>query len=198
MTLKNYKQIFEALDNERRLELFEYILQKIFISKSELAKKFDLSRASLNHHLRIMLKAGLVFESGLILDGRKQFFLTPAIFLHPDKFVEQREEYHNLADQLEEWTKRNLAIDSWTILKQELNRQNIPQPIIDAIETRLFPSLVKIVATGEFCYICRTEKASTSCEICKNFICKTHEHKIKREGEETTTLCPNCVEKFFG
>ena len=63
MTLKKYKQIFEALDNERRLELFEYILKKIFISKSELAKKFDLSRASLNHHLNIMLKAGLLFEN---------------------------------------------------------------------------------------------------------------------------------------
>jgi DNA-binding transcriptional ArsR family regulator len=197
MALKNYKQIFEALDNERRLEIFEYIQQKLFISKSELAKKFELSRASLNHHLKIMLKAGLLHESGLILDGRKQFFITPAIALHPDQLVEQKKEYQDLAEQLEDWTKKNLTFDSWTILKKELNRQNIPQAIVDVIETRLFPSLVK-KTTGELCYICRTEEARNSCQICKNFICKTHEHEIKREGEETTILCPNCVEKFFG
>ncbi|MFX0212413.1 MAG: helix-turn-helix domain-containing protein [Candidatus Hodarchaeota archaeon] len=198
MALKNYKQIFEALDNERRLEIFEYIQQKLFISKSELAKKFDLSRASLNHHLKIMLKAGLLHENGLILDGRKQFFITPAMALHPDKLVEQKEEYQDLTEQLEEWTKRNLTFDSWTILKKELNRQNIPQTIVDVVETRLFPSLVKKAVTGEFCYICRTEEARTSCQICKNLICKIHEHEIKRDGEETAILCPNCVEKFFG
>ncbi|MFX0124744.1 MAG: winged helix-turn-helix domain-containing protein [Candidatus Hodarchaeota archaeon] len=199
MTLKKYQLIFEALDNERRIELFEYTLQKIFISKSELAKKFDLSRASLNHHLNIMLKAGLIFESGLILDGRKQFFITPAISLHPDQLVEQREEYQQLAEQLEEWTRRNLTIDTWRILKEELNRQDVPQMIVDVVEARLFPSLVKRVpTTSEFCYICRTEEARISCQICKNLICKTHEHEIRREGEETTILCPNCVEKFFG
>jgi DNA-binding transcriptional ArsR family regulator len=199
MSLKKYKQIFEALDNERRIELFEYILQKKFISKSELAKKFDLSRASLNHHLNIMVKAGLLFEKGLILDGRNQFFITPATSLHPDQFVEQKEEYHHLAEQLEEWSRRNLTIDTWRILKEDLKRQNVPQMIVDAVEERLFPSLVKRApTTSEYCYFCRTEEARISCHTCRNLICKTHEHEIKREGEETIILCPNCVEKFFG
>ena len=109
MTLKNYKQIFEALDNERRLELFEYVQEKQFISKSDLAKKFDLSRASLNHHLKIMLKAGLLFENGLFLDSRKQFFISPAISLHPDQLVEQKKEHHHLSQQLDDWAKRNLT-----------------------------------------------------------------------------------------
>ncbi|MFX1283132.1 MAG: winged helix-turn-helix domain-containing protein [Promethearchaeota archaeon] len=199
MTLGKYKQIFEALDNERRLELFEYILQRLFISKSELAKKYDLSRASLNHHLNIMIKAGLVHERGLILDGRKQFFIIPAVILHPERLVEQKKDYQNLAYQLDEWSKRNLTIDTWRILKDNLDKQNIPLVIVDVIKTRLFPSLVrKTPSTIEYCYICRTEEAQNSCQICKNLICKTHEHEIKREGEETTILCPNCVEKFFG
>ncbi|MFX1517292.1 MAG: winged helix-turn-helix domain-containing protein [Promethearchaeota archaeon] len=199
MTLKNYKQIFEALDNERRLELFEYILQKSFISKSELANKFDLSRASLNHHLKIMLKAGLLHETGLILDGRKQFFITPAVQLHPDRLVEQKQEHRNLAEQLKEWTQRNLTLDTWKILKEEFIREDVPQTIMDTIEARLFPSLVKRTATtSELCYICRIEEARMSCQICKNLICQTHKHEIKREDEETIVLCPNCVEKFFG
>ena len=197
MTLKNYKQIFEALDNERRLELFEYILQKIFISKSELAKKFELSRASLNHHLNIMLKAGLIFENGLILDGRKQFFITPAISLHPDQLVEQKKEYHHLSQQLDDWAKRNLTIDTWRILKEDLCRE-VPLTIIDVIEERLFPSLVRQTTKSEYCYICRTEEAKNSCQTCKNLICKIHEHQIKREGGDTAILCPNCIEKFFG
>ncbi len=199
MTLKKYKQIFEALDNERRIELFEYILQRIFISKSELAKKYDLNRASLNHHLKIMLNAGIIFERGLILDGRKQIFITPAVVLHPDRLIEPMEEYQNFAEQLEEWTRRNLTADTWQILKEELNRHEISPNIVDIVEIRLFPSLMKRVSTTtEYCYICRTEEARSSCNTCKNLICKTHEHKIKREGEETITLCPNCVEKFFG
>ncbi|MFX0015898.1 MAG: winged helix-turn-helix domain-containing protein [Promethearchaeota archaeon] len=199
MTLKNYSNIFEALDNERRLELYDYILKKIFISKSELAKRFELSRASLNHHLNIMLKAGLIYERGLILDGRKQFFIIPAVTLHPKQLIQQREEYQNLVTQLDEWTKRNLTIDTWRILKNELNRQDIPKSVVTAVEIRLFPTLgKKAPTTFEYCYICRTEEARISCYTCKNLICQTHEHQIKREGEEKIILCPNCVEKFFG
>lgn len=197
MTLKNYKQIFEALDNERRLELFEYVQEKHFISKSELAKKFDLSRASLNHHLKIMLKAGLLFENGLLLDGRKQFFISPAISLHPDQLVKQKKEYHDLTKQLDDWTRRNLTIDTWRILKEELTRE-VPLTIVDVMEERLFPSLVKRTTKSEYCYICRTEEAKNSCQTCKNLICEKHEHKIKREEGDTAILCPNCVEKFFG
>ncbi len=199
MALKKYKQIFEALDNERRIDLYEYILKRIFISKSELAKKFDINRASLNHHLKIMLNAGIVFERGLILDGRKQIFITPAVVLHPNRFIEPVEEYQNLAEQLEEWTRRTLTTDTWRILKEELNRQEIPPNIVDMVEIRLFPSLMKQVSAGtEYCYICRTEKARSSCNTCKNLICETHEHEIQREGDKTIILCPNCVEKFFG
>lgn len=199
MTLDKYKQIFEALDNERRLQLYDHILKKIFISKSELAEKFDLSRPSLNHHLRIMLKAGLIREQRLILDGRRQFFIIPAVVLHPDQLVEQREEYQNLAIQLDGWTSRNLTIETWQILKEELNRQYIPQKVVDAVEFRLFPALGRgAPAKKEYCYICRTEGARTSCYICKNLICQTHEHQITRDDEETVILCPNCVEKFFG
>ena len=151
MTLNKYKLIFEALDNERRIELYEYILQRIFISKSELAKKYDLNRASLNHHLKIMLNAGIIFERGLILDGRKQIFITPAVILHPDRLVESKTEFQNLAEQLEEWTRRNLTTDTWRILKDEIIRQGISQNIVDMIEIRLFPSLMKRMSTIEIC-----------------------------------------------
>ena len=199
MTLNKYKLIFEALDNERRIELYEYILQRIFISKSELAKKYDLNRASLNHHLKIMLNAGIIFERGLILDGRKQIFITPAVILHPDRLVESKTEFQNLAEQLEEWTRRNLTTDTWRILKDEIIRQGISQNIVDMIEIRLFQSLMKRMSTRtEYCYICRTEEAYSSCNTCKNLICKTHEHEIKRKDGKLIILCPNCVEKFFG
>lgn len=199
MTLHKYKQIFEALGNERRIELYEHVLEKIFISKSELAKKFDLSRASLNHHLKIMLSAGIIFETGLILDGRKQIFIIPAVILYPEQLIKPNDEYKNFAEQLDEWSRRNLTTETWGILKEELIRTPISPRIIDLVEIRLFPSLMKQAAVKyEYCYICRTEKARRSCYTCKNLICKTHEHEIKRKGEETIILCPNCVERFFG
>ncbi|MHA2247254.1 MAG: winged helix-turn-helix domain-containing protein [Candidatus Hodarchaeales archaeon] len=199
MVLKKYNQIFEALDNERRLELYEHILQKIFISKSELAIKFDLKRASLNHHLNIMLKAGLVHEKTLILDGRRQSFIVPAVKLHPELFVERIEEYQKLVDQLNEWTKRNLTVDTWRMLREELDRLDIRQTLVEAVEIRLFPALGKRASTTvEYCYICRIEGAQVSCHICKNLVCKLHTQHIKRDQQETIILCPNCVEKFFG
>ncbi len=146
-----------------------------------------------------MLKAGIIFETGLILDGRKQIFITPAVILHPEQFLEPKEEYQKLAEQLDEWTKRNLTTETWQILKKGLNRHEIPPPIVNIIEIRLFPSLMKQTSTKiEYCYICKTENARNSCNTCKNLICKTHEHEIDRESEEAIILCPNCVEKFFG
>ncbi|UCE15069.1 MAG: helix-turn-helix transcriptional regulator [Candidatus Heimdallarchaeota archaeon] len=198
MTLEKYKLIFEALDNERRLQLYDHLVKKIFISKSELAKKYDLNRASLNHHLKIMLKAGLIYEQELILDGRRQFFIIPAVILHPDQLVEQKEEYKNLAGQLNGWSTRNITVESWRILRDEIKRQNIPQEVVDAVELRLFPTLGRVPASKEHCYICRIEEARISCYICKNLICQTHEHQIKRDDGEEVILCPNCVEKFFG
>lgn len=203
MALKRYRQIFEALENERRVELYEFLLLKTFVSKSELAKKFDLKRASLNHHLNIMLKAGLVRERALILDGRRQFFIIPAVILHVDQLVEPKEEYQLLTDLLDPWTTRNLTLDTWGTLREELYRQDIPRPIIEAVETCLFPTVGKTAsASSNYCIICRSPGARVFCHTCKHPICHVHTHQIKRDehetGDETITLCPNCVEKFFG
>ena len=198
MVLKEFKAVFEALDNERRLELYEYILTRIFVSKSDLTKKFELSRASLNHHLKIMINAGIIYEKGLILDGRKQFFIIPAVKLYPERLIEQMET-SNLVDRLDVWTKKNLTLETWRILREDLSETNIPSHVIEAVESRLFPTLGKISpTTREYCYICRIHGAQVSCNICKNLICKIHTHQIKRGEEETIILCPNCVEKFFG
>ncbi len=198
MGLKEYKSIFEALDNERRLELYDHILKKIFVSKSELAKKFELSRASLNHHLKIMINANIIYEKGLILDGRKQFFIIPAVKLYPERLIEHLAT-SNLVDRLDVWTKKNLTIETWRILREDLSGTGIPKNVIDAVESRLFPTLGKTgPAIREYCYICRTHGAQVSCNICKNLICKIHTHQIKRTELESIILCPNCVEKFFG
>lgn len=190
--------LFESLDNERRLELFEYIEQERFVSKNKLAEKFELKRASLNHHLESMIKAGLIYEKNMNLGGRKQSFVFPAVKLRPEKFLELKKEFHELGELLEIWENRILDADSWQILREELNRSQIEPKIIDIVEIQLFPAVGKKSTTINFCVICHDKEPQHACNVCKNLICQQHVHKIEREEEDVVTLCPNCVEKFFG
>jgi DNA-binding transcriptional ArsR family regulator len=198
MTLKQFKQLFESLDNERRLELFEFIEQTYFISKTELAERFDLKRASLNHHLDIMLKAGLIYEKRMNLDGRRQSFIFPAIKLRPERFLEPKKELIDLEELLEVWEKRVLNADSWQILREELNRSTIGTDVITAVESQLFPATGKKSSIINFCVICHAKDPHHACNVCKNLICQQHTHFIERDEEDAVSLCPNCVEKFFG
>jgi len=198
MTLKQFKQLFESLDNERRLELFEYIEQTHFVSKTELAERFELKRASLNHHLEIMLKAGLIYERNMNLDGRRQSFIFPAIKLRPERFFEPKKELNELEELLEIWEKRVLNADSWQILREELNRSSIGKDVIAAVEIQLFPAAGKKSSTINFCIICHAKDPHHACNVCKNLICQQHAHFIERDKEDVISLCPNCVEKFFG
>ncbi|MFX1535580.1 MAG: winged helix-turn-helix domain-containing protein [Promethearchaeota archaeon] len=198
MSLNQFKHLFEALDNERRIQLYEYILQKGFVSKSELAKNFDLKRASLNHHLSIMFKAGLVFEKNLILDGRAQSFIIPAVKLHPDRFIEHREDFQHLSDLLERWVQKNLTIRTSRELREAVHHLNLSSDILASVEARLFSILERKPANTGYCYICRVDGAEQFCYVCKNRLCEVHSHYIKREDQKALVLCPNCVEKFFG
>lgn len=145
-----------------------------------------------------MLKAGLVYEKTLILDGRRQSFILPAVELRPESLLVRIDDYQKLSDQLEEWTRKNMTVDTWRILRKELDGLDIKQKLVETVEFRLFPALGKRKSTKvEYCYICRIQGAQVSCHICKYLICKLHIHQIKREEQETIILCPNCVEKFF-
>ncbi|MHA1450789.1 MAG: hypothetical protein ACTSP4_15380 [Candidatus Hodarchaeales archaeon] len=197
MTLTNYCSIFSALGNEKRLEIFELVLKKGFISKKELAIDQDLKRASLNHHLKIMIETDLLHEKELILDGRKQFFILPAVRLHPEKMIEKLIHYQSLSSHLDNWAGRNLTSTTWQQLRKELYSTDIHPDVISTVETRLFPVVDKTSQRSGYCVICRDFNSRQICQVCKHPVCDVHLHKIERDEQETVFLCPNCVEKFF-
>jgi DNA-binding transcriptional ArsR family regulator len=199
MTLNDFSPLFEALSSERRRELFEFISSFSFVSKNDLAIKFNLKRASLNHHLTIMVEAGLIHEVSLLLDGRKQTFILPTAKVFPERLIEDQKDTQKLIDQLRIWTDRNVTLSNWSILRKSLNNLDIPEDLVNSIEFSLFPLIGKRASTeGNYCFVCRTNKAQQVCFTCKNLICDVHCYKIDRVELGSINLCPNCVNKFFG
>jgi len=199
MTLNDYSSLFEALNSERRRELFQFISAQNFVSKNDLAIKFDMKRASLNHHLSSMISAGLLHEVSLLLDGRKHTFIIPTVMIFPERLVEDQIDKQNLVDQLRIWTDRNVTLDNWTILRKSLDNLDISEDFLNSIELRLFPLIGTRSSTeSNYCFICRTHKAREVCFACKNLVCNVHSYKIDREELGSINLCPNCINKFFG
>jgi hypothetical protein len=199
MTLNDFSALFEALNSERRRELFQFIFTLNFVSKNDLSIKFNLKRASLNHHLTSMIDAGLIQEVPLLFDGRRHTFLIPLVKIFPERLVEEQQDKQQLINQLRIWTDRNVTLDNWNILRKSLDNLDIPEELVEMIELRLFPLVgTRASIDTNFCYVCRTNKAHQVCFACKNLVCKVHSYKIDREELGTINLCPNCVKKFFG
>lgn len=199
MTLNDFSPLFEALNSERRRELFQFISMLTFVSKNDLAIKFNLKRASLNHHLSSMINAGLVQEVSLLFDGRKHTFIIPCVQIFPERLIEGQEDTQKIIDQLRAWSDRNVTLDNWNILRKSLDSLDIPEDLAEKIELRLFPLVgTRTSIDTNFCFVCRTNKAYQVCFACKNLVCKVHSYKIDREELGDIILCPNCVKKFFG
>ena len=199
MTLKDFQPLFNALENEKRIDIFQYITAHIFVSKSDIAKEFNLKRASLNHHLDKLLEVSLIYEVVLILEGRRQTFLLPSVILHPSRLLEVNQEYKDLKVKIDAWSKRNITLHSWSNVRSDLDQMKIEPHLIEAVQARLFPSLGnRSSSLLEFCYICRNDSVKDECAICKNLICATHTHEIERNDQDKIILCPNCVERYFG
>ncbi|MFX0184261.1 MAG: hypothetical protein ACFE95_14355 [Candidatus Hodarchaeota archaeon] len=199
MALRDFSPLFEALNSERRIELFEFISKLNFVSKNDLVIKFNMNRASLNHHLASMIKAGLIHEVSLTLDRRKHTFLIPAVKIFPERSIEDQKDTQELVKQLRIWTDSNLTLNNWNILRESLSNLAIPEDLVTSVELRLFPTIgTRTSIDTNYCFVCHTNKAQQGCYACKNLICKVHNYKIDREELGTISLCPNCVSKFFG
>lgn len=199
MTLNDYSSLFEALNSERRRELFQFISTLNFVSKNDLSIKFNMKRASLNHHLSSMINAGLIHEVSLLFDGRKHTFIIPTVKIFPDRLIEAKKDTQKLLDQLRIWTDENVTLSNWNILRESLNNLDIPEELVDSIEFRLFPLIGTRASTEtNYCFVCRTNKAQQVCFACKNLVCNVHSYRIDRDELGSINLCPNCVNKFFG
>ncbi|UCE14098.1 MAG: hypothetical protein JSV04_02705 [Candidatus Heimdallarchaeota archaeon] len=169
------------------------------MSKNDLAIKFNMKRASLNHHLTSMITAGLIHEVSLSLDGRKHTFIIPVVKIFPERLVEDQKDNQKLVDQLRIWTDRNVTLDNWNLLRKSLDNLDILEELVNSIEFRLFPLIgTRSSIEANYCFVCRTSKAQQVCYACKNLVCNVHSYKIDREELGSINLCPNCVNKFFG
>lgn len=192
MSLPDFLNIFETLANEKRLEIYIFILNNYFVSKSELAIEMGMNRASLNHHLKSLIGAHLVKEIELNLEGKRQYFVFILKKVNVDDLVEEIPDSLNVSSILEQLENKYLSFDSWSEIRQLF--ELIDNNFLQAIETRLFKHVSKI---GSTCSICNNRTSISICKSCLTPLCKNCQHVIKTETG-IITLCQKCIQQYFG
>ena len=75
--MNNNKQLadfFNALGNERRLDIIE-IIEKGISNPGELSKKMNISRSTIEKHLRVLVAGGIVEkDAGLSPEGQLRVY----------------------------------------------------------------------------------------------------------------------------
>lgn len=192
LSLKSHLTIFETLANEKRLEIYEFILQQYFVSKSELAIEMALNRASLNHHLKSLITAQLVKEIELIIEGRKQNFIFILKAISLTELINDIPDSGIVSSTMDKLENKRIVFESWPEIRQSLEKINVD--FLEAIESRLFKHVSKI---GSTCGICNDKTSISTCKSCFTALCKNCQHVIKREEGEVI-LCQNCIKLYFG
>ena len=198
--LIHFRDIFEALSNEKRLEIFSFIQENLFIAKSDLLIQFNLNRATLNHHLKYLIEANLVREQEMMIEGHKQYFIFSTVEIDPNpSFFQTRNDLDSILSVIDHWSEKNLTLGDWQDLRENLHTRIQTSPLLYALENRLFDSIQKL---GSFskkdirCTICKSSNVEAFCYKCHNPICAECAHKINHE-QIKEIFCRNCVEQLF-
>lgn len=193
MSLKSHLTIFETLSNEKRLEIYDFILHNYFVSKSELAIAMKLNRASLNHHLKSLTNAGLIEEIELLIEGRKQNFVFILKSISLTDLVKDIPDSALVSSTMAKLENKQIIFDSWSEIRHSL--EPINSDFFESIESRLFKHVSKI---GTTCSICNNNTSISTCKSCFIPMCKNCQHVIKTEEGGVIVLCQKCIQQYFG
>lgn len=192
LSLKSHLTIFETLANEKRLEIYDFILNNYFVSKSELALEMGLNRASLNHHLKSLINAELLEEIELIIEGRKQNFVFVLKSITLTDLIKDIPDSAIVSSIMAKLLNKQIIFDSWSEIRHSL--ECINPEFLDSIESRLFKHISKI---GSTCTICNHKTSISTCRSCFAPMCKNCQHMIKT-AEGGIVLCQKCIQQYFG
>lgn len=197
LSLQSFVAVFEALANLKRIEIFEYLLKNLFVSKTELATDLNLNRAALNHHLKYLVSSGLIIEQEMMIDGRKHIFVLPIQNISIKNLLEVRKDIQCLQNILISFQDQNLTLNNWQIIRSSLQENPlISEELNTVLEVRFFQNFQD---HGELtiCWICGERKASLLCQRCQRPTCETCNHTVEQQNK-SINYCRNCIESLFG
>ena len=197
MYLKDQLPVFEALANEKRLEIFEYINEHLFVPKTELIIKFDLNRAALNHHLKYLLSARIISEQELLIDGHKHTFLVPNVMISLETFIVNRTDIKRLKEIFDSLINQNMTFNKWQLIRASLLEDSlISSTLMQALEIYFFKDFQN-VDDNTICWVCLEKKALLLCQKCLRPTCSNCNHEIYQENK-LLNYCRSCIESIFG
>lgn len=202
VNLQDYLQVFEALANDKRLDILDMVNRCSFVSKTEIATKLNLNRANLNHHLLYLLSAKLIVEQDLLIDGRKKSFLLPNVIITLENFIEERKDVKQLRFIFDSFSNQNLSFNNWQLIRSTLIKDHqISSQLIHALDNNFFKNFQTNQVTS-ICWVCHRRQASVLCNNCLRPICSNCNHEIKEEDQDNENCsilnyCRTCIESNF-
>jgi DNA-binding transcriptional ArsR family regulator len=189
--------IAKALSNPTRVKILDYLLQKRMVNKGDLMKEMNLERAALDHHLKPLIRSGLVQTLDVVIDRVKNCFCIPLLSVS----IEEHQEMipaiirNVVGDEIESDIDHNEIQEK---AHNEVERGNLGQADAVAIVRTLFEHRGR--GTKNMCSVCgRIKKMAelSLCDRCFRPVCLNCQRIIERNHSEKELLCDRCVSLMF-
>ncbi|MFX0065590.1 MAG: hypothetical protein ACFFC7_25745 [Candidatus Hermodarchaeota archaeon] len=187
--------LLKALSNQKRREIFRFIQEHKIVIKNELIKHFEMHRAGLDHHLELLINAGLIETQEVTIKNKKYVFaFAIADFQLTITPLETA--------QMKEIIPQELSVETFERLSEELwLSEDIKDPIIKEKLLISISEKLELEPRLFFCHVCRNQPGIMKCSRCSDLVCSDCAEIIeKREpGVEQgrVILCLNCIANQF-
>ncbi|MFX1538578.1 MAG: hypothetical protein ACFFDI_30690 [Promethearchaeota archaeon] len=187
--------LLKALSNQKRLEIFRFIQEHKIVIKNDLIKHFEMHRAGLDHHLELLINAGLIEILEVTIKNKKYVFVFAIadfqLTITPLDTV-----------QIKEIIPQELSEEKFEKLSEELwLSEDIKDPIIKEKLLLKVSEKLELQPRLYFCHVCRNQPGIMKCSRCGDLVCSNCAEIIeKREADVEqgkVILCLNCIANQF-
>ena len=191
-------KVSKALSNPTRVKLLEYLLEKRILNKGDLMAELGLERAALDHHLKPLIKAGLVQTMDVVIDKVRNCLCFPlfSVTIESKREISMAVVRDVVGDEIESDINHDEIQEK---AQNEVEKGNLNQEDAVAIVRTLFEHRGR--GTKNMCSVCgRIKKMAdlSLCNQCFRPVCSNCHRLIEKDEKEKELLCDRCVSQMFG
>jgi DNA-binding transcriptional ArsR family regulator len=188
----------KALSNPARVKLLDYLLEKRIVNKGDLMAEMGFERATLDHHLKPLIEAGLVQTMDVVIDRVKNCLCFPlvSVTLETKQEIDPSVVHEIVGTEIESDIDHNEIQEK---AQTELEKGNLNQADAIAIVRTLFEHRGR--GTKNMCSVCgRIKKMAdlSLCDRCFRPVCTSCHRIIAKENQGRELFCDRCLAQEFG
>lgn len=187
---KENQTLFKAIANQKRFEIYNYIIENDLLIKPDILEHFKLQRAGLDFHLSSLAEAGLIELKNVKIKNRKYVLVYAKSKIKIDLLpLNLKDAINIIPENLSENNYIDLIERIW-INNEDLGREKIGN-LLEKLVERLDLDPLKYT-----CFLCRNKISTMKCTECEKFICFDCA-KIIQKKEDKIILCDECITEKF-